>query len=89
MRHLAFFKFSRMKIVMSNATAEIVRVCENLPPEKQEEVVDFARFLLSRQESGDEAWERIIADPKPRPKLEAFCKASAEEGSEPLDLSKL
>jgi hypothetical protein len=77
------------KAVMSSSTQEIVQVFEMLPLEKQQEVTDFARFLLSRRESGDEAWERIIADPKPRPKLEAFCKASAQEGSEPLDISKM
>jgi len=41
-------------------------------------------------EDGDAAWERIINDPKPRPKLEAFAKAAlAEGGEEPLDLNRL
>ncbi len=35
---------------MNAATEEIVRLCENLSPEKRAEVVDFARFLLARVE---------------------------------------
>ena len=72
---------------MSNATKEIVGVCEALPPEKQTEVADFARFLLARQD--EEAWERILEEQKPRPKLEAFLRESDTEGDEPLDLGRL
>ena len=72
---------------MSTATEEIIRVCEALPPEKQTEVADFARFLLARQ--SEEAWERIVADQKSRPRLEAFLRESATEGDEPLDLNRL
>ncbi len=64
---------------MSNTTAEIVEVCEALPPDKQVELADFARFLLARQE--DEAWEQRIADPQPRPRLDAFLRESAAEGA--------
>jgi hypothetical protein len=76
---------------MSTATAEIVRLCEALPESKRLEVVDFARFLLDRTEHPDDAlWERRLADPAPRPKLEAFLRESAAEaGDEPLDLSRL
>jgi hypothetical protein len=35
---------------VSTATEEIIRLCENLPPEKCAEVADFARFLLARVE---------------------------------------
>ena len=72
---------------MSSTSEEIFRVCEALPPEKQAEVADFARFLLSRQD--DEAWERILAEEKPRPRLEAFLRESALEGDEPLDAKRL
>jgi hypothetical protein len=73
---------------MSTQTEELIRICEALPEDKQTEVADFAKFLLDRQ--GDERWEQIIADPKPRPKLEAFIAASrAEGGEEPLDLERL
>lgn len=72
---------------MSRATEEIVRVCEALPPDKQTEVADFARFLLARQD--EEAWERILADERPRPRLEAFLRESAAEGDEPLDPARL
>ncbi|MGA2498522.1 MAG: hypothetical protein ABSH20_12310 [Tepidisphaeraceae bacterium] len=73
---------------MSTRTEELIRICEALPDDKRDQVADFARFLLDRQ--GDERWERIIADPKPRPKLEAFMEASrAEGGEEPLDLDRM
>jgi hypothetical protein len=72
---------------MSGATAEIIEVCEALPEEKRSEVVDFARFLLSQLD--ENRWEAILSDDKPRPKLEEFLKASAHEGDELLDPSKL
>lgn len=72
---------------MSGATAEIIEVCEALPEEKRSEVADFARFLLAQL--GEHRWEKMIADTKPRPKLEEFLKASAREGEEPLDVSRL
>ena len=73
---------------MSTAVQELVRVCEALPPERQSEVVDFARFL--HQQADDTAWERIIADKRPRPKLDKFVADALREGkSEPLDTNKL
>ena len=60
---------------------QIIRVCEALPPEKQTEVADFARFLLSRQD--DARWEELLDYPGPRPKLEAFLRESAAEPAEP------
>ena len=73
---------------MSTQTKELIRICAALPEDKQTEVADFAQFLLDRQ--GDERWERIIAEQKPRPKLEAFMEASrAEGGEEPLDPARL
>ena len=72
---------------MSITTEDIVRVCEALPPDKQNEVADFARFLLARQ--ADEAWEQRLAYPQPRPCLDAFLRDSAAEGDEPLDLNRL
>jgi hypothetical protein len=72
---------------MSSETQEVLDICEQLPEAKRLEVADFARFLLARE--GDERWEQIIAETKPRPKLEAFLKESAAEGSEPLDLDRL
>ncbi len=72
---------------MSTATEEILRVCQALPPEKQAEVADFARFLLSRED--EQAWERILGAEKLRPRLDAFLRESAAEGDEPLDLDRL
>jgi hypothetical protein len=66
---------------------EIAELCDALPPEKREEVADFARFLLARQQ--DERWEALIADPKTRPRLDAFLRESAAEADEALDLRRL
>jgi hypothetical protein len=38
---------------------------------------------------GDERWEKIIDDERPRPKLDVFVENARDEGSEPLDLTKL
>lgn len=69
------------------SATEIAKLCESLPPEKRDEVADFARFLLSREQ--DERWENIVADTGSRPRLEAFLQASAAEQDEPLDLRRL
>jgi hypothetical protein len=72
---------------MSSETQELIRICEALPEAKRVEVTDFARFLLAQQ--ADAQWERIIADPNPRPRPEQLLKESRAEGSEPLDLDRL
>ena len=72
---------------MSATTQDIVEVCEALPPEKQAAVADFARFLLAQQD--DDAWERLLADSRPRPRLEAFLEQTRNEGDEPLDPNRL
>ena len=72
---------------MSTATEEIIQVCEALPPDKQSEVIDFARFLLARQD--DERWEQLLAAPQTRPRLDAFLRESAAEGDQPLDPRRL
>ncbi len=72
---------------MNTDAEELIRTYEQLPEAKRIEVTDFARFLLAQQ--GDERWEQIIADSKPRPKLDEFFKASKAEGSDLLDLDRL
>ena len=72
---------------MSTQTQELIQICEQLPEAKRVEVTDFARFLLAQE--GDERWERIIADPTRRPKLDHFLKESAQEPAEPLDTDRL
>jgi hypothetical protein len=70
-------------------TKELVTICEQLPPQKVEELVDFARFLhqeAAGSSDGDKEWERIVADPRSRPKLDAFAAQALHEGdSAPLD----
>lgn len=75
--------------------ARIAEEAASLPPDKQSAVLDFVMFVKERaaaacEEDGDAAWERILSDPRPLPKLEAFFKqAEAEGGEEPLDLDRL
>lgn len=72
---------------MSTVTEEIVRVCEALPAEKRDEVADFARYLLARED--DERWEETIARTAKRPRLDAFLRESATEGDSPMDPQRL
>ncbi len=76
-----------------SAVEELTQICAGLPAHKVEELVDFARFLEARaavqsarveESPGDAAWEKIIADPKPRPKLDAFIAAAMSEGPSEL-----
>jgi hypothetical protein len=70
-------------------TKELVAICEQLPPQKVEELVDFARFLRQQaaiESEGDKQWESLLADARPRPKLDAFAAGSLREGqATPLD----
>ena len=68
---------------MAPKTKELVSICEQLPPQKIDELVDFARFLRQQaggQTEGDREWERIIADAQLKPKLDAFVKQALSEG---------
>ena len=80
----------------NDLSARIAEESSSLPREKQSAVLDFVLSMKQEsaigspvEEDGDAAWERIIADPRPRPKLEAFMKAAAAEGDEPLDLDRM
>lgn len=73
---------------MTAVAKELVEIVGGLPEDKAREVVDFARFL--QQQAGDREWERILADGRPRPKLDAFVADALREGpAEPLDPSRL
>ena len=83
-------------LASENLASLIAAEVVTLPAEKQSSVLDYVMFIKHQvqaadevAEDGDAAWERIIADPRPRPKLEAFMKAAMADGSEPLDLSRL
>jgi hypothetical protein len=79
-----------MLLPMAAMPVELEVLCQKLPPEKVAELVDFARFLYSKESGGDAAWEQIIQDARARPKLDAFVSESKEEGPvETLDIDKL
>jgi hypothetical protein len=92
---------------MKDGLRELVSIAKDLPAEKAAEVVDFARFLRQQNKArrcraarsrvlgdakDDAEWERIISDPRPRPKLTAMLDVLARqerEGKiEPMDFSK-
>lgn len=78
---------------MTAETRSIVELCEKLSAARQNEVMDFARFLLQQEQASgadaDEVWEQLIGEDKPRPKLDAFTRAALAEGSEAMDPDKL
>ena len=79
-------------IASDNLASLIAAEVVTLPEAKQSSVLDYVLFIkhqVQSVEDGDAEWERIIANPQPRPKLEAFMKEALAEGSKPLDLSQL
>jgi len=68
------------------SAAEIINELPKLNEIERRAVLEKLRELAHQD---DERLERIIADPRPRPKLEAFVKEALSEGSEPLDLERL
>ena len=79
-------------VATHNLASLIAEEAATLPAEQQSSVLDYVLFIKqqhTKNEDGDTAWERIVNDPQPRPKLQAFMQAALAEGSEPLDLSRL
>jgi len=86
---------------MNSVVTEITRISHSLPPRKKAQLLDFARALqsshsvppLAKPGRGDAVWERIISDPKPRPKLTAkfkhLARLAAEGKDEPMDWNRL
>jgi hypothetical protein len=73
---------------MSTVAKELIAIMDTLPEDKAGEVVDFARFLP--EQAGDREWERILSDPRPRPKLDRFVADALREGpAEPVDPNNL
>jgi hypothetical protein len=68
------------------SAAEIIDELPKLNETERRAVLEKLRELAHQD---DAQWERIIADPRRRPKLEAFVKEALSEGSEPLDLERL
>jgi len=90
--------------LMSESLKELVSICESLPKELADELVDFARFLKQKsaprrkktslhKESGDKKWQRILCSERRRPKLDAMIakveRDISEGKTQPLDLNKL
>jgi hypothetical protein len=87
--------------VMKSAVVEITRISHSLSPRKKAQLLDFARALESGRKPsppanpkrGDNEWERILNDPRPKPKLAARLKhlerLAAEGKDEPMDWDRL
>jgi len=81
---------------IADLSLRIAEEAATLPLDKQSSVLDFVLFVKQQaahsgeiQIEGDAAWERIINDPAPRPKLEAYMEKALAEGSEPMDYARL
>jgi hypothetical protein len=84
---------------MKSAVLEISRISESLPPRKATQLLEYARSLVSKKSkskssvNGDAEWERIINDPRPRPKLRARIKEVdqliATGKTEPMNFDRL
>jgi len=65
---------------MKSAEAQLFEISRQLSPSQRRQWLNYgvrlrarkARKTVTPKENGDEAWERIIADPRPRPKLAAM-----------------
>ncbi len=81
------------------AETALMEISRKLSPKKRRELLKFGQSLYAQdaknavstaEENGDAAWERIITDPKPRPKLRAFVdRVLREERAEPMDAKRL
>ncbi len=62
------------------AETELLEISRKLSPKNRREWLSYGRTLTTQteeksavvEEDGDAAWERIIADSKPRPKLDVM-----------------
>lgn len=85
--------------VVKNAENQLLELSRALTPRQRRELLTYGRRLRAKpgksartvaREDGDAAWERILNDPRPRPKLRAYVeRVLREEKAEPLDPAKL
>ena len=80
------------------AQTELLELSRKLSPKQRRELLKYGRALYAQEEKkpamveedGDAAWERIIADPKPRPKLRPYVERVLRgEKGEPMDVKQL
>ena len=67
------------------SASEIIKELPKLSDAERRAVFD----KLCELAEGDQRWEEIIDDQRPRPKLDAFVENARAEGSETLDLDRL
>jgi hypothetical protein len=68
------------------SAAEIINELPKLTDTERRAILEKLRELLQMD---DERWEKLLSEPRPRPKLEAFVRETAEEGETPLDIDRL
>jgi hypothetical protein len=70
---------------------EIVSIVEQLPPDKAQSVLDFARYLAEKH--ADAEWEKRLAIAHTQPKFRALVEEAERDDaagrSEPMDFDKL
>jgi hypothetical protein len=85
--------------IVKNAESQLLELSRALTPGQRRELLTYGQRLRAKPgkssrrlpvKDGDAAWERILNDPSPRPKLRAYVeRILREEKAEPLDLGKL
>ena len=73
-------------IISPVSASEIIKELPKLSEAERRAVLNKLREL---SQLDDERWDELLNDPKPRPKLEAFLRESADEGESPLDSNRL
>ena len=68
------------------SAAEIIDQLPKLNEDDRRAILEKLRELAHQD---DEQWERILADPRPRPKLDAYLKSIEGEPTEPMDFDRL
>jgi hypothetical protein len=76
---------------MKVLSEEAVKLIDNLPPDKAQALMEYARYLTER--SDEEEWERKFSDPRYTSKLQAMAEEAREEyrsgKTKPLDPDKM
>jgi len=67
------------------SASEIIKELPKLSDAERRAVFD----KLCELAEGNQRWEEIIDDQRPRPKFDAFVENARAEGREPLDLDRL
>ncbi len=72
--------------VPSEIDLRIADILAVIPEDRKSSILDFALFIQHQIEEseGDAAWEKLITDPIPRPRLDAYVESITGKEAAPL-----